>query len=97
MFPLVVGEVPISTPDLRYGKVTFEVPKDKTYKCNSAPFLPPFTTQDVFVQVAPSRSSVMTRSMLQAVTVWLEWANSTGFAACVETSGPSGYLRVSVN
>ena len=36
----------------------------------------------------------MTRSLHQAVTVWLEWVNATGFSACVETSGPSGDWRV---
>jgi len=58
---------------------------------------PPFSAEEVFVQVAPSRSSAMTRSMLQAVTVWLEWTNSTGFSACVETSGPSHDIRASIH
>ncbi|KAK2556577.1 hypothetical protein P5673_021490, partial [Acropora cervicornis] len=48
---------------------------------------------DVFVQLAPSRSRDMTRPLHQAVTVWLEWVNATGFSACVETSGPSGDWR----
>ena len=92
----VFGQKPVSSPDLRYGKVTFVIPEDKTFECNSNIFSPPFSAEEVFVQVAPSRSSAMTRSMLQAVTVWLEWTNSTGFSACVETSGPSHDMRASI-
>ncbi|KAJ7393390.1 hypothetical protein OS493_006362 [Desmophyllum pertusum] len=91
---VVSGEKAITSTDVRYGKVTFEVPEEESYKCNSAPFSPPFMAKEVFVQLAPSRSSIMTRSLLQAVTVWLEWANSTGFAACVETSGLSDVMRI---
>ncbi|XP_020628189.1 uncharacterized protein LOC110065395, partial [Orbicella faveolata] len=91
---VVHGEKPISSTDIRYGKVTFEISEDSTYKCNSAPFSPPFLAEKVLVQLAPSRSSAMTSSLLQAVTVWLEWANATGFSACVETSGRSDKVRV---
>lgn len=92
----VHGEEPISYADIRYGKVTLMISENSTYKCNSAPFSPPFLAKKVFVQLAPSRSSAMTSSLLQAVTVWLEWANSTGFAACVETSGRSDNMRVNI-
>ena len=78
-----------------YGKETFEIPAGKTYKCIYALFVQRFVGSNVFVQLAPSRSSSMTRPLHQAVTVWLEWVNATGFSACVETSGPSGDLRVS--
>lgn len=77
-----------------YGKETFEISAGKTYKCKSASFVESLVGGDVFVQLAPSRSSDMTRPLHQAVTVWLEWVNATGFSACVETSGPSGDLRV---
>ena len=99
IFCLVKGQTPAvaSSDDIHYGKLTFEISTAKTYKCNVEQFVPPFSTQDVFVQVAPSRSSAMTRPLLQAVTVWLEWTNSTAFSACVETSGPSGDVRVSSN
>jgi len=92
----VHGEEPITSTDIRYGKVTFEISEDSTYKCNSAPFSKPFTAERVYVQLAPSRSSAMTGSLLQAVTVWLEWANATGFSACVETSGRSDKKRVKI-
>ena len=77
-----------------YGKETFEIPAGKTYKCIYALFVQRFVGSNVFVQLAPSRSSSMTRPLHQAVTVWLEWVNATGFSACVETSGPSGDWRV---
>ena len=80
--------------EVRYGKVAFQMLAHETYKCNSVPFSPPFSTEAVFVQLAPSRSSNMTRSLLQAVTVWLEWTKSTGFKACVEMSGRSDEMRV---
>ncbi|XP_078374513.1 uncharacterized protein LOC144658064 [Oculina patagonica] len=91
---VVFGEKPIVSIDVRYGKVAFQILEHETYKCNSAPFSPPFSGEGVFVQLAPSRSSNMTRSLLQAVTVWLEWTSSTGFAACVELSGRSDEMRV---
>lgn len=92
----VRGEEPISSPDIRYGKVTIEISENSTYKCNSVPFSPPFLAKKVFVQLTPSRSNAMNSSLLQAVTVWLEWANATGFAACVETSGRSDNMRVNI-
>ncbi|KAK2556579.1 hypothetical protein P5673_021492 [Acropora cervicornis] len=52
------------------------------------------TKIQILEKLAPSRSSSMTRPLHQAVTVWLEWVNTTGFSACVETSGPSDDLRV---
>lgn len=90
------GERPVTTAGVRFGTVALHLLKDQSFKCNSAPFFPRFAAEQVFVQIAPSRSSNMTGSMLQAVAVWLEWANSTGFSACVETSGQLDKLRVNI-
>ena len=94
LFPLVEPPEAFQFSSPLYGKEAFQIPAGKTYKCKSSSFAESLVGGDVFVQLAPSRSSDMTRPLHQAVTVWLEWVNATGFSACVETSGPSGDLRV---
>ena len=95
-FVLVFEGEPISLPDVRFGKVAFPILEHESNKCNYTPFFPPFSAEGIFVQLAASRSSEMAYSLLQAVTIWLEWANSTGFAACVEMSGRSDEMRVNI-
>ena len=94
LFPLVEPPEAFQFSSPLYGKEAFQIPAGKTYKCKSSSFAESLVGGDVFVQLAPSRSSDMTRPLHQAVTVWLEWVNATGFSACVETSGPSGDWRV---
>lgn len=81
---------------MRYGKADFPVLAGASPMfCRSLAFLPHFKTKNVHVHLTAARSESMIGPMMEASTVWIEEVASSGFTACVKTSGAIKISRVS--